>query len=136
MLAASVSLQYMSVQMVEASSGSAWAFSTMAAVTAIFVITPRALWKKMAQILQKVAKVAIAVGSSVYAAVTWPWPRVLYGVQTFLQLPPLVWMYEVVVYPSWQILSPLFKPIATASIACASFRSLLALMGGDVTAAE
>ena len=59
--------------------------------------------------------------------------------QVVLQLPPLIWLYEAgrtyhcstssclclwdleaIVFPSWQILSPLFLPVATGSIAFAS----------------
>eukprot|EP00439_Symbiodinium_sp_Y106_P075463 s923_g14.t6 len=58
-------------------------------------------------------------------------PKVLHVLQVVLQLPPLIWLYEAIVFPSWQILSPLFLPVATGSIAFASFRSLVTLLNPD-----
>ncbi|CAE7486764.1 unnamed protein product [Symbiodinium natans] len=128
MLAGAACLRHMSTQVVsDPSSGPALGLRVLACLVLAFGLTPRSFWKMMAKVLREAAKLASAVASSVYAVVTWVWPRILLALQRILQLPPLVWLYEAIVYPSWQILSPLFLPLATAGIAFASFRSLAAL---------
>lgn len=135
MLAGAACLRHVSTQ-IDPSSGPALGLLAMACVLLVFGLTPQSFWRTMARILRKASKVAIAVGSSVYAVVTWLFPKLLHVLQAVLQLPPLVWLYEAIVFPLWQILSPLFLPVATGGIAFASFRSLGTLLNPDPAAVD
>lgn len=124
LLTASITLRYMSAKVISAASPSSVLLYGLAVVCFTIAITPRRLWRAIQMCLMRASKIARAAFSFVYWTILRIWPKVQAFVWNVLEHPVMVRIHRLIIAPCWQVMSPLFLPLATVALSYSCLVSL------------
>lgn len=124
LLSFAIPLRYMSLALVDPHGPSSYILYGMSVILLTFAITPRSFWEFMRTCLEKAVELARYVFSSVYAVLEYICPIIKDTVLAIMQHPLLVGVYQNIISPAWELVSPWFLPLALLLLACSCVQSL------------